>query len=52
MPVRIVFDAETQPRVLRFGSQASAMIYPGNNWFMNAIACFRMRIVALLSYVQ
>ena len=50
MPVRIEFDKDTRP--LRVGSQATVMVYPGNNVIMNAIGYFRMRLVALLTYVQ
>jgi multidrug resistance efflux pump len=50
MPVRIEFDGETRP--LRFGSQASVMIYPTDNAIMNAIGRFRMWVVRLLAYVQ
>ena len=50
MPVRIKFDKETRP--LRVGSQASVMIYPSDNVIMNAIGYVRMRLVALLAYVQ
>ncbi len=50
MPVRIEFEKETRP--LRFGSQASVMVYPGDNVIMNAIGWLRMRIAALLAYVQ
>jgi multidrug resistance efflux pump len=50
MPVRIEFDEEM--RRLRFGSQANVMIYPSDNAFMNALGYIRMRLVALLTYVQ
>ncbi|WP_244479597.1 HlyD family secretion protein [Methylobacterium sp. Leaf111] len=50
MPVRIEFDRETRP--LRVGSQASVMVYPSDNAIMNAIGRFRMRLVALLTYVH
>jgi multidrug resistance efflux pump len=50
IPVRIDFDKEARP--LRFGSQASVMVYPGDNAVMNAIGYLRMRLVALLAYVQ
>jgi multidrug resistance efflux pump len=50
MPVRIEFDRETRP--VRFGSQANVMVYPSNNVVMNAIGYIRMRLTALLSYVQ
>lgn len=52
MPVRVEFDVETKPNVLRFGSQANVMIYTSDNSFMNAIAYLRMRLGALLAYVQ
>lgn len=50
MPVRIELDEEIRP--LRYGSQASVMIYPARNFVMNAIAVVKMRLVALLTYVQ
>jgi multidrug resistance efflux pump len=50
MPVRIEFDRETRP--LRVGSQASVMVYPHDSPVMNAIGRFRMRLVALLTYVH
>ncbi|WP_147027828.1 HlyD family secretion protein [Methylobacterium oxalidis] len=50
MPVRIEFDRETRP--LRVGSQASVMVFPDDNPVMNAIGRFRMRLMALLTYVH
>ena len=50
MPVRIEF--ERQALLLRFGSQANVMIYPSDNVVMNALGYLRMRLVALLTYVQ
>ena len=50
MPVRIEFDKETRP--LRLGSQANVMVYSSQNAFMNALGYLRMRLVALLTYVQ
>lgn len=50
MPVRIEFDEEL--RRLRVGSQANVMVYPSDNAFMNALGYLRMRLVALLTYVQ
>ena len=50
MPVRIEFDKETRP--LRVGSQANVMVYPSDNAVMNALGRFRMRLVALLTYVH
>ena len=50
MPVRIEFDNETRP--LRVGSQATVMVYSSGNIIMNALGYIRMRLVALLTYVQ
>lgn len=50
MPVRIEFDKETRP--LRVGSQANVMVYSSDNVVMNALGYIRMRLVALLTYVQ
>jgi hypothetical protein len=52
MPVRIEFDPQTRPVGPRVGSQANVMVYPGNNVIMNAIGYVRMRLAALLAYVQ
>ena len=52
MPVRIEFDRESRPVGPRVGSQAKAMVYPGDNLVMNAIGTVRMRIAAVLAYVQ
>lgn len=50
MPVRIEFDKDTRP--VRFGSQANVMVYSSGNVLMNALGYIRMRLTALLSYVQ
>ena len=54
MPVRIEFASETRPplRALRVGSQTSVMVYPDDNRIMNALGWFRMRLLALLTYVH
>jgi multidrug resistance efflux pump len=50
MPVRIELDKETRP--LRVGSQANVMVYSSDNAIMNVLGYIRMRLIALLSYVQ
>lgn len=50
MPVRIEFDKDVGP--LRVGSQANVMVYSSGNVVMNAIGYVKMRLIALLSYVQ
>ena len=52
MPVRIEFDPQARPTGLRVGSQAKVMVYPGENAIMNALGYVRMRLAALLAYVQ
>ena len=52
MPVRIEFDPQTRPAGPRVGSQAKVMVYPSKNLVMNAIGYVRMRLAALLAYVQ
>ena len=41
-----------RPAGLRVGSQAKVMVYPGENAIMNALGYIRMRLAALLAYVQ
>ena len=52
MPVRIEFDQQPRPAGMRVGSQAKVMVYPTNNLVMNALGYVRMRLAALLAYVQ
>ena len=52
MPVRIAFDEPDRPRELRVGSQASAIVYTGDNKVMNAIGLARIWLVTMLSYVR
>lgn len=50
MPVRVEFERAGRP--LRFGSQANVMVYPSDNAVMNALGTVRMRLIALLTYVE
>jgi multidrug resistance efflux pump len=50
MPVRIEFDKAARP--MRVGSQANVMVYSSGNVFMNALGMIKMRLIALLTYVQ
>ena len=52
MPVRIEFDPQTRPAGMRVGSQVKVMVYPSKNPIMNALGYVRMRLAALLAYVQ
>ena len=51
MPVRVEFDG-ARPLATRVGSQAKVMVYPGKNLIMNVVGYVRMRLAALLAYVQ
>ena len=49
--VRLVFD-ERPPMGVRYGSQATVVIYTGNNPVMNAIGAFWIRLVSVLTYAS
>lgn len=50
-PVTIDFDAgDLEETELRVGSQASVIVYTGDNWIMNTLGKFYIRVNALLSY--
>jgi len=50
-PVAIEFDAEDlDVSDLRVGSQASVIVYTGDNWILNTLGKFYIRVHALLSY--
>lgn len=50
-PVRLVMT-EPYPRGLRYGSQANAVIYTGDNPLANLLGAVTARLVALLTYVN
>lgn len=50
-PVRLVMT-EPYPRGLRYGSQANAVIYTGDNPLANLLGAITARLVALLTYVN
>jgi multidrug resistance efflux pump len=52
MPVRVELDEDTRPRGLRLGSQASVIVYTGDNPIMNAFGWFWIRLVSLFSYID
>jgi len=50
-PVVIEFDKDDfEASDLRVGSQASVIVYTGENWLMNLLGKFYIRVHALLSY--
>ncbi|HUE94664.1 HlyD family secretion protein [Pseudomonas sp.] len=50
-PVRLVM-MEPYPKGLRYGSQATAVIYTGENPLANVLGAITARLVALLTYVN
>jgi len=50
-PVRLVMT-EPYPKGLRYGSQATVVIYTGENPVANFLGAFTARLVALLTYVS
>ena len=39
-------------KLLRLGGQVDVVVYTGNNFIMNTIAAFRIRLMSWLSYVR
>jgi multidrug resistance efflux pump len=52
LPVRIEFTDDERPRVLRYGSQATIMVFTDDNPILNGLGRLWMRIVSILSYLR
>jgi multidrug resistance efflux pump len=50
-PVRVRFETEGYPKGIRYGSQASVVVYTGDNAVMNALAWLWIRLASWLSYL-
>jgi multidrug resistance efflux pump len=50
-PVRIRFETEGYPKGIRYGSQASVIVYTGDNAVMNALGRLWIRLASWLSYL-
>jgi multidrug resistance efflux pump len=50
-PVRIRFETEGYPKGIRYGSQASVIVYTGANPVMDALARLWIRLASWLSYL-
>jgi multidrug resistance efflux pump len=50
-PVRIRFETEGYPKGIRYGSQASVIVYTGGNAIMDALGWLWIRVVSWLSYL-
>ena len=51
-PVIISTDDPAFKDLYRLGGQVDVVVYTGNNFLLNAIAAFRIRLMSLLSYVR
>ncbi|MEM9096506.1 MAG: HlyD family secretion protein [Pseudomonadota bacterium] len=51
-PVHLDFDDADRPLGVRYGSRAAVIVYAQSNPIMDAIAWFRIRMIALLTYVS
>ena len=51
-PVIISYDDEAVKDLFRLGGQVDVVVYTGDNFFLNGIAAFRLRLISLLSYVR
>jgi multidrug resistance efflux pump len=50
-PVRVRFETEGYPKGVRYGSQASVVVYTGDNPVMNALGWLWIRAASWLSYL-
>ncbi len=50
--VRLLLDEGQRPQGARYGSQATVVVYTGNNIFTNAVGALWIRILTVLSYVR
>lgn len=50
-PVRVRFETEAYPKGIRYGAQASMVVYTGDNAVMDALAWLWIRAASWLSYL-
>ncbi|NLS06339.1 HlyD family secretion protein [Rhizobium sp. P32RR-XVIII] len=50
--VRLLLDEPQRPQGARYGSQATVVVYTGNNLITNAVGALWIRILSVLSYVR
>jgi multidrug resistance efflux pump len=50
-PVRVRFETDGYPQGIRYGSQASLVVYTGDGWLVNGLASLWLRLVSWLSYL-
>lgn len=51
-PVTLIIEGERRPQNLRYGSQATVLIYAQSNWAMDAIAALWLRVYSFLTYLS
>ena len=52
LPIRVEFAAEERPRILRFGSQASVMVFASDNGLLNGLGRLWMRLESYMTYLR
>ena len=52
LPIRIEFAPDERPRILRFGSQASVMVFAGDNAALNGLGRLWMWVESKLTYLR
>lgn len=50
-PVRVRFETDGYPQGIRYGSQASLVVYTGDGWLANGLAWLWLWLVSWLSYL-
>lgn len=50
-PVRVRFETDGYPQGIRYGSQASLVVYTGDGWLVNGLASIWLWLVSWLSYL-
>ena len=50
-PVRVRFETDGYPQGIRYGSQASLVVYTGDGWLVNGLAWLWLWLVSWLSYL-
>lgn len=50
-PVRVRFETDGYPQGIRYGSQASLVVYTGDGWLANGLASLWLWLVSWLSYL-
>ena len=52
LPIRVEFASDERPRILRFGSQASVMVFASDNGLLNGLGRLWMRLESYMTYLR